>query len=61
MLPGVDLGWPSNTRPLHDIAANQSEWQCRPAVLVHFVLLAGPATDRGLTGLVGLRHTNYVM
>ena len=38
MLPGVDLGWPSSTRPLH--GENQLEWHCRPVVLVHFVLLA---------------------
>ena len=54
MLAGVDLGWPSNTRPLH--MANQFEWHCWPVVLVPFGLLAGPATDQGLVGLVRLRH-----
>ena len=60
MLAGVDLGWPSNTRPLHGIVENQFEWHCQPVVLVPFGLLAGPATDRGLMpvmGLVWLRHS----
>ena len=61
MLAGVNLGWPSNTRPLHDIVANQFEWRrhCQPAVLVPFGLLARPVTDRGLTPVMGLVWLRY--
>ena len=61
MLAGADLGWPSNTRPLHDIVANQFEWRrhCQPAVLVPFGLLARPVTDRGLTPVMGLVWLRY--
>ena len=46
MLAGVDLGWPSNTRPLHDIVANRFEWHSLPACRACPFWPAGRACNR---------------